>query len=114
MMLVGWWLFHEVPKRRQWAGSGQSLLGLLAVIVRGDWRVLAEVRFVAGDLLMLLAVSPWATYSWLLARPPAAMRPPLRPAWDWTQFLFAQVLLGIGCSLLGAVVEQAVTPQPIV
>jgi len=114
MMLVGWWLFHETPKRRQWAGSALSLLGVLVVIGRGDWRVLAEVRFVSGDLLMLLAVSLWAYYSWLLARPPAAMKPPLRPAWDWAQFLFVQVLFGIGWSLLGAAVEQAVTPQPIV
>lgn len=114
MMLVGWWLFHETPKRRQWAGSALSLLGVLVVIGRGDWRVLAEVRFVSGDLLMLLAVSLWAYYSWLLARPPAAMKPPLRPAWDWAQFLFVQVLFGIGWSLLGAGVEQAVTPQPIV
>ena len=114
MMLVGWWLFHETPKRRQWAGSALSLLGVLVVIGRGDWRVLADVRFVSGDLLMLLAVSLWAYYSWLLARPPAAMKPPLRPAWDWARFLFVQVLFGIGWSLLGAAVEQAVTPQPIV
>jgi len=114
MMLIGWGLFHEAPKRRQWAGSVLSLLGVLVVVGRGDWQVLTGVRFVAGDLLMLLAVSLWAYYSWLLARPPASMKAPRRPAWDWAQFLFVQVLFGIGWSLLAAGVEQVAAPQPIV
>lgn len=113
MMLIGRSLFQVAPTRPQWAGSVLSLLGVLVVVGRGDWRVLADVRLVAGDLLMLLAVSLWAYYSWLLARPPASMRPPLRPDWDWAQFLFVQVLFGIGWSGLAAGVEQAMAPQPI-
>jgi drug/metabolite transporter (DMT)-like permease len=114
MMLVGWLGFHEAPQRRQWIGSALSLLGVLVVVGRGDWRALAEVRFVIGDLLMLLGVCLWALYSWLLARPPASMRPPQRPDWDWAQFLWLQVLFGIGWSLLAAGVEQVAMPQPIV
>jgi drug/metabolite transporter (DMT)-like permease len=75
--------------------------------------VLAEVRFVIGDLQMLLAVCLWALYSWLLARPPALMRAPLRPDWDWAQFLLLQVLFGMGWALLAAGAEQVAAPQPI-
>jgi drug/metabolite transporter (DMT)-like permease len=63
---------------------------------------------------MLLGVCLWSLYSWLLARPPASMRAPQRPGWDWAQFLLLQVLFGVGWSLLAAGVEQAVAPQPIV
>jgi drug/metabolite transporter (DMT)-like permease len=34
----------------------------------------------------------------MLARPPASMRVPARPAWTWSEFLFVQILFG----LLGA------------
>lgn len=114
MMLIGWAGFREAPRRSQWIGSALSLLGVLVVVGRGDWRVLAEVRFVIGDLQMLLAVCLWALYSWLLARPPASMRAPQRPAWDWAQFLLLQVLFGVGWALLAAGAEQAAAPQPIV
>lgn len=114
MMLIGWAGFGEAPRPRQWIGSALSLLGVLVVVGRGDWRALAEVRFVVGDVQMLLAVCLWALYSWLLARPPASMRAPQRPGWDWAQLLFLQVLFGVGWSLLAAGAEQWVTPQPIV
>jgi len=113
MMLIGWGAFGESPRPRQWLGSALSLLGVGVVVGRGQWRVLADVHFVPGDLLMLLAVSIWALYSWLLARPPAAMRAPQRPDWDWAQFLFVQVLFGVGWSLLAGGLEQAAAPQPI-
>ena len=114
MMLIGWGLFGVAPRRRQWFGSVLSLLGVLVVVARGEWRALADVHFVAGDLFMLMAVSTWALYSWLLARPPASMQDARRPPWDWAQFLFVQALFGVGWTLLGAGVEQAVLqPQPI-
>jgi len=114
MMLIGWVGFGVVPQRRHWTGGALSLLGVLVVVGRGDWRALAELRFVAGDLLMLLGVCLWSLYSWLLARPPVSMRAPQRPDWDWAQFLLLQVLFGVGWSLLAAGVEQAVAPQPMV
>ena len=43
---------------------------------------------------MLVAIALWAFYSWLLARPPASMRPPQRPGWDWAGLLLAQTLFG--------------------
>lgn len=98
MLAVGA-LFHgEHPRRRQIVGAVCSLAGVLLVIARGDLRALARIEFVAGDLYVLIAIVAWAFYSWMLARPPASMRPPQRPEWTWAEFLLVQLLFG----LLGA------------
>jgi len=96
MMLVGALVYEEHPTRRQVAGALLSLAGVLLVIARGDPARLAGLRPVVGDLYVLVAIVAWAFYSWLLARPPASMRPPLRPGWDWAAFLFVQTLFGLG------------------
>lgn len=98
MLVVGALAFGERPQRRQLAGAALSLAGVLLVIARGDLRALARIELVVGDLYVLVAVLAWAFYSWMLARPPASMRPPARPAWTWAEFLFVQMLFG----LLGA------------
>lgn len=112
MMLLGAWCYGERPRRRQWAGSALSIAGVLIVIARGDLRALAQVRFVAGDLLMLLASVIWAVYSWWLARPPASMRAPQRPDWDWAEFLVVQMLFGIGWSWLWVAGAAAAGASP--
>lgn len=108
MMLLGTAFYGERPLPRQWAGSLLSIAGVAVVIGRGDPGALARVQFVRGDLLMLAASLIWAVYSWWLARPPASMRAPLRPAWNWAEFLLAQMLFGIGWSWLWVGGAQAV------
>jgi len=98
MLGVGALLYGEHPRRRQIVGAVFSLAGVLLVIARGDPSVLARVQFVAGDLYVLVAIITWAFYSWMLARPPASMRAPERPGWNWAEFLLVQTLFG----LLGA------------
>ena len=61
-------LLGEWPARRTWVGLLLALLGLLWLICQGDWRVLASLSFVEGDLLMVLATLDWALYSLLLRR----------------------------------------------
>ena len=98
MLAVGA-LFHgEHPQPRQIAGAVLSLAGVLLVIARGEPAALARIEFVAGDLYVLVAIIAWAFYSWMLARPPASLRAPARPAWNWAEFLWVQMLFG----LLGA------------
>jgi drug/metabolite transporter (DMT)-like permease len=98
MLAVGA-LFHgEHPRGRQIVGAAFSLAGVLLVIARGEPSALARIEFVAGDLYVLVAIIAWAFYSWMLARPPASMRAPERPAWNWAEFLLVQTLFG----LLGA------------
>ncbi len=109
MLVVGALLHDEHPTRRQIAGAALSLAGVLLVIARGDPAALARVHFVAGDLYVLVAVIAWALYSWLLARPPAAMQAPQRPAWDWAGFLLIQTVFGLIGAGAAAGVEAALT-----
>ena len=98
------------------------------------WRVLREPRAIidrwphllligtlamstynaAGDLYILGAVIAWAIYSWLLARPPASMRAPERPDWDWAGFLLVQILFGLIGAAGAAAAEVALGAAPIV
>ncbi|MCV2369282.1 DMT family transporter [Roseateles oligotrophus] len=113
MLAVGAVLFGVRPKRQQLMGAALSLAGVAFVIGRGRVSALAEVQFVSGDLLMLLAVFSWAIYSWLLARPPASMQGEARPNWNWAELLLAQVLFGLLFAGGMAGLEQVANPQPI-
>ena len=114
MLAVGALVYGEHPSRRQLAGAALGLAGVVLIVARGDWRTLAEVRFVPGDLYILAATVGWAFYSWLLARPPAHMQGDARPAdWDWAGFLLVQMLFGIAGAGLFAAGEQLAGAPPI-
>jgi drug/metabolite transporter (DMT)-like permease len=114
MLAIGALFFGERPTRRALAGAALSIAGVAAVLARGDLERLAQVRFVPGDLLMLVAIASWALYSWLLARPPASLAPDARPReWGWAGFLLVQTLFGVGWAGAAAGVEAAVAPAPI-
>ncbi|MFZ5549378.1 MAG: DMT family transporter [Pseudomonadota bacterium] len=95
MLGFGALLYGAHPTRRELLGAALSLLGVLFVIARGEPARLAELQFVPGDLLMLLAIITWALYSWLLARPPASMQGEARPGWGWAEFLLLQIGFGL-------------------
>lgn len=95
MMLVGWVAFGQRLVAWQWVGAALSMAGVLLVMGQGDPAVLWHLKMAPGDALMLLASLVWAIYSWLLARPPASMRPPLRPSWHWCESLLVQALFGL-------------------
>jgi len=111
MLGFGALLYGVHPSGRELLGAACSLAGVALVVARGEPARLAELRFVAGDLLMLLAVVCWALYSWLLARPPAHMQGDRRPAWDWAGMLLVQIAFGLGWSGLAAGVEAVAAPQ---
>lgn len=113
MLAVGALGFGVLPTRRQLLGALLSMLGVALVIARGRPDALAQVRFVAGDLLMLLAVLTWAIYSWLLARPPAHMQGEARPHWDWAALLMAQLAFGLPIAGAMAGIEQGFTDQTV-
>lgn len=104
-------LWHGVkPQRRELAGAALSLAGVACVLARGDLATLARVQLVPGDLLMLLAIAAWAVYSWMLARPPAAMQPPHRPSWNWAEFLCVQMVFGLAWAGAAAGAEAVLAP----
>ncbi len=113
MLLVGALFYGEAVKPRQWAGAVLSLLGVALVLARGNLEALMQIRLVAGDLYILLAIALWALYSWQLARPPESMRGDARPAWNWAEFLLVQMLFGTLWASLFAVLETAFAPVPI-
>jgi drug/metabolite transporter (DMT)-like permease len=103
MLGVGALFFHQRVSSRQVLGAVLSIAGVLVVLSRGEWELLASVRLVPGDFYVLLATAAWAVYSWLLMRrddPPEIRN-------DWAAFLMAQVVLGLGWSALFAAGELA-------
>jgi drug/metabolite transporter (DMT)-like permease len=114
MLGIGWLVFGDRPSRAAMAGAVLSLLGVAVVLSRGDASQLLQVRFVPGDLLMLLAIASWAIYSWMLVRPPASIAGDARPRqWDWAAFLLVQTLFGTLWAGSFAGLEAWMAPQPV-
>ncbi|MEQ1804530.1 MAG: DMT family transporter [Burkholderiaceae bacterium] len=112
MLLLGAFFYGESIRPRQWAGALLSLVGVGFVLSRGSLDTLVQIRFVAGDLYMLLAIVLWAVYSWLLARPPESMRGSARPSWNWAEFLAVQALFGALWAGTFAGIEAVALPVP--
>jgi drug/metabolite transporter (DMT)-like permease len=98
MLALGALFFGQRIRGAQAAGAALSIAGVLVVLARGDVAHLAEVRFVIGDLLMLVATAAWAWYSWLLTKP--GDPPEIRS--DWAAMLMAQLVPGVMWSALFA------------
>lgn len=109
MLALGATFFGQRITRRQVAGALLSIAGVLVVLSQGEFAHLAQVRFVAGDLYMLVATAAWALYSWLLTQP----KDPPEIRSDWAAFLMAQLLPGLAWSALFAAGEATVTTQEI-
>ena len=113
MLAVGALAFGQHPTPRQIAGALLSLAGVVLVVSRGSWATLAQFELVAGDGYILIAALSWAVYSWLLARPPAWLRPPARAtqqAWGWAGLLLVQMLFGLLAAGAAAGGEMLLTP----
>lgn len=113
MMAIGALVYGVKPTRPQLLGALLSLVGVAFVITHGELGRLAELHFLPGDLLMLLAIFSWALYSWLLARPPAHMRGEEKPAWNWAETMMSQLVFGLIFAAGCAGAEQLWTEQPI-
>lgn len=113
MLGAGTLFFGTRATRLQFIGALLGLAGVAVVLARGSPASLLAVRFVPGDLFMLLAVVGWAFYSWLLVRPPAHMRGDQRPPWDWAGLLLVQVAFGLVASGVLAAGEQLAGVGPI-
>lgn len=109
MLLVGVICFGQRISRQQTAGALLSVAGVLVVLSRGQWELLAQVRLVPGDVYVLLATLAWAFYSWLLSQP----KEPPEIRRDWAAFLMAQIVFGLGWSGLFAGGEWALTDAHI-
>lgn len=84
--LLAWLLLGDRTRPIQAMGIGLAILGILAVVARGDLSVLTSLQAQPGDLIMVAAVFSWGLFSVLLRRQ-AVPLPPLT-------FLTTQILLG--------------------
>lgn len=109
MMAFGVAFFGQRITARQVVGTVLSIAGVLVVLSRGEFAHLAQVRFVIGDVYMLLATAAWSLYSWLLTRP--GDPPEVRS--QWSAFLMAQLVPGLAWSGLFAATEAVVSAQPV-
>jgi drug/metabolite transporter (DMT)-like permease len=109
MLLIGRLFFGAPVSPRQMLGAAVSIAGVLIVLCRGDWQQLLALKWVAGDLLMIVATICWSVYSWLLTRrdEPEDIRR------DWARFLLAQISFGMMWSAASASAEWLVTDASI-
>ena len=110
MLLTGRLFFGVSISRRQLLGAVLSITGVLLVISRGQLDILLQVRWVPGDLYILVASAAWSYYNWMLAHPTTEPRD-IRS--DWSAFLLAQVAFGLGWSALFASAEWALNKAHI-
>ena len=72
-------IFGDPVRGRQLLGICISLLGVLTIVVAGDFSRLSSMSFNVGDLIVLLNMGLWAIYSTCLR---------LRPEVHWLSFTF--------------------------
>jgi drug/metabolite transporter (DMT)-like permease len=109
MLATGALFFGARISAREIGGALLSMLGVLLVLSRGEWRQLLALRLVPGDLYMIAGTIAWAFYSWLLAR----THEPQSVRRDWAAFLMAQLVFGVCWSGALAAGEWALTPAHV-
>jgi len=109
MLATGTLFFGARVNGRDIAGALLSMLGVLLVLSRGEWRQLLGLRLVPGDLYMIAGTIAWAFYSWLLAR----THEPKQVRQDWAAFLMAQLVFGLAWSGALAAGEWTLTDAHI-
>jgi drug/metabolite transporter (DMT)-like permease len=75
IVLVAWAIAGERLSARQLGGIGLALVGVVVIVLRGEWRTLVALDFVVGDLLVVLALLAWSFYSALVRRLPPTLHP---------------------------------------
>jgi drug/metabolite transporter (DMT)-like permease len=87
IILLSWVVARERVSRLQTCGVLLSLVGVLAIVARGDFATLAAFHFNRGDMWLITAMFLWAIYTIVLRR-----RPPELSAMG---FLAAMLLLSL-------------------
>jgi drug/metabolite transporter (DMT)-like permease len=73
IILLSRLLFAERFSLRQGLGTALALLGVLAIILRGDPATILHLSFTPGDLIILAAAVSWALYSVYLKHWPSRL-----------------------------------------
>lgn len=105
ILALGAIVFGERTRPAQWLGAALSVAGVVLVMARGEPANLAQLAFVPGDLIMLVANLTWTLYTWLLRRH--------RPDLPFAPLLLVQMAIGIAAIAPFAVLEAALSPARI-
>jgi len=105
ILALGAIVFGEKTRSAQWLGAALSVAGVELVMARGDPANLAQLAFVPGDLIMLVANLTWTLYTWLLRRH--------RPDLPFAPLLLVQMAIGIAAIAPFAAAEAALSPARI-
>ena len=90
-LAFSWIMNREKPALLKALGVMISLMGMLMIIARGSWQVLAALTFNPGDLLIVLSIASWAFYSVMLRRRQIDISP--------VSFLTVLIFFGVLCIL---------------
>ena len=73
IILLGWLVYRDTITRVQALGVAISLTGVVAILTRGDSRVIADLSLNRGDLIVLVGMVFWAAYTVFLRMKPAEL-----------------------------------------
>lgn len=90
--------FRDRAPAGQIAGIALSTIGVTAIVFRGDWHAILQLRFGLGDALILAGCVCWAIYT-------VALR--LRPAIQPESLVFATFVIGVAAMAPLAASEAA-------
>ena len=96
------WMLGETINKRQSVGVCLALLGVVHVVVKGQWAALSNVQFVVGDLWIVAATVAWAAYALLQKKWPSNLSATAR---------LAAICLGGIASLLPFSVWELLQPN---
>jgi drug/metabolite transporter (DMT)-like permease len=85
IVLMSFFIFGDRISPRQALGITCSFTGVLVMVARGDFSVLAGFELNRGDLLLLAALGLWGLYTAYLRK---------RPAIHWLSFTATTFLIG--------------------
>src|SRR3954468_2510277 len=75
IIVLAWIVYRDTISRVQALGVGVSLLGIVAIITRGDLSALAQLSLNKGDLIVVAGMVFWAAYTVFLRGKPPGLPP---------------------------------------
>lgn len=105
IVAIAWVFLRERLRPTQIAGVAISLSGVLAILSQGSLATLAAFRLNGGDLLVILSMAMWASYTIALRWRPRGLHP--------LTFLFAIAVIGDACVLPLWLGEMALGRHPV-
>ena len=104
IVLFGKVFYRQQLTRGQGFGLGLSFLGVLTLVLKGNWSQWQSIAFVPGDLIVLGAAGLWAIYTLWLRQLPADL--------DRLGLMGVQVALALVVLLPFTMLEHRIAPGP--